>query len=121
MSRRVHPLLLPSVEEHALLRKLFSGVRISPRSIDGRSTELFGQMFQGPRVKYYIQDLETEGKWAHFWEGPRYSEPLMDTIAELQSAIKNLLVSSTRCQRRDRLGVSRKEKICPCGEQKAIS
>ena len=67
---------------------LISGVRISPRSNDGRSTELFGQMFQGPRVKYYIQDLETAGKWAHFWEGPTCSEPLMVTIAELQSAIK---------------------------------
>ena len=88
VSKRFHQLSLPFVEEHALLRKLFSGVRIAPGCNDGRSAELFGQMFQDPRVKYYIQDLENEGKWARHWDSPRYSEPLMVTIANLQDAIQ---------------------------------
>ena len=47
------------------LEKANLGVRIPPGSNDGGSAELFGQMFQDHRVKYYIQDLEIEDKWAH--------------------------------------------------------
>ena len=88
VSKKFHQLSLPFVEEHALLRKLFSGVRIPPGRNDGRSAELFGQMFQDPRVQYYIQDLETEDNWARHWYSPRYPAPLMVTIANFQDAIQ---------------------------------
>ena len=88
VSKRFHQVSLPFVEEHALLRKLFSGVRMPPGRNDGRSAELFGQMFQDPRVKYYIQDLENEDKGPRHWYSPRYSEPLMVTIRNVQGAIE---------------------------------
>ena len=46
-------------------------------------------MFQDPRAKFYLQDLQTE-KWPHRWECPRYCEPLKATIANLQSGFEEL-------------------------------
>ena len=88
VSRRINQLSSPFVE-HELFRKLFSEVRIRPGSNNGRAAELFRDMFQDPRAKFHLRDLQAE-KWPHHWECPRYCEPLKGTIANLQNGDKEL-------------------------------
>ena len=74
--------------QHTCFGKLVSKVKIPLGSDNGRPAELFGQMFQNPRVKFYIQDLHITGKWpGHALIPNHYSEPLIDIIVNLQSAI----------------------------------
>ena len=71
----------PSCAYHspAFFRKLLSGIRTSPASDTGRSADLFGRIFQEPRAKLYLQDLQTE-KWPRYWQFPRYCQRLEATI-----------------------------------------
>ena len=84
VSKKIHSFSLPYVDEQACFRMLLSSIRISPTS---RSADLFCQMFQDPRAKFHLRDLQTE-KWPYRWECPRYCEPLKATIADLQSAFE---------------------------------
>ena len=84
VSRRIHHLSLPYVDEHAFFRMLLSRIRISPT---GRSADLFSQIFQDSRAKFYLQDFQTE-KWPYPWRFPRYCRPLRATIADLKRAFE---------------------------------
>ena len=83
-SKRIHRLSSPYVEEHAWFRMLLSRIRISSTS---RSAGLFGQMFQHPRAKFYLQDMQNE-EWPCHRKWPRSCEPLKATIADLKSAFE---------------------------------
>ena len=84
VSKRIHDFSLPYLDEHACFRMLLSRIRISPTN---RSADLFSRMFQDPRAKFHLRDLQTE-KWAYQGEGPRYCEPLKALIADLKSAFE---------------------------------
>ena len=84
VSKRIYFASRPYLDEHACFRMLLSRIRISPTS---RSADLFSQMFQDPRAKFHLRDLQTE-KWPYQWEGPRDYEPLKATIADLKSAFE---------------------------------